>query len=594
VSEIFLWRAAVCASWLLVLAGPARALDDVIDSPMYRLPELPAPRVVKVFPQEVKPLWVKALARREADLKCKAADAVARAARSGAKGLESLVTPLVTELDRPDQHPSARLAVAEALIALDARDAAPSLLRQAEAGGSELREMIEPALARWDHRPARAVWLARLGDPATPPRSLLLAMRGLAVVREGQAADRLREMALSERVAAPVRLEAGRALGLVHEEGLEKDAEGLLADGTPRGMVNRLVAATLLQHHRGEAAVRILKRLVKDPEPAVAALAAGRLIELDPDLILFALDHLLASPDARLRSFAVDALFLRPTEKHVHLLGDRLDDHDTEVRRKARRYLHDLTGKKEFRDLVIRQGVRLLAGGDWRGQEQAAILLTQLDHKPAAARMVELLTADRPDVFITVAWGLRKLAVAETLPGVRGYVEAEVGRQLAGKMLPGRKDVRPPFVDHQLSQLNQFLGQQQYAPADAVLRQFIPHHSDKQMDESRAAAVWALGMIHEKKTVADLATALEARLTDTTSIPPEALQVRRMAAIALGRMGAKDALPSLRQYCPDREPSGNAVKDACGWAIAQLGGEAMLPPKTTEVPQRDWFLMPDK
>jgi hypothetical protein len=589
---------------LLVLPTPAcRAqydpdtdseFDRAIDSSMYQAPELPRVRMVRHFPEGAKPLWVKALARPEADLKCQAADAIARAARQGVKGLDTMAAPIVEELDRPDQAPAARLALAEALIALDAREAAPSLFRQAQAGGSDLRERVEPALAHWDHRPARAVWLARLGDPATPRRELLLAIRGLATVKEAEAADRLRELALSPRTAGPVRLEAAMALSALRESGLEKDADALMGDATPRGLVNRLVAAALLRRHRGDEAARLLQRLGKDPEPAVATIAVGRLIELDPALVLPALDSLLASPDAGLRSFGVDVLFRVPTEKHVRLLGDRLDDLDVGVRRKARRFLHELAGKKEFHDPVIREGERLLAGPQWRGLEQAAVLLTQLDHKAATGRMADLLTFYRPEVFITAAWGLRKLDVADTLPRVRGYVDAEVGRLLAGRTLPGRKDISVSLMDHQLSQLNQLIGQQKDASADAVLRKFIPHHGDKPMDESRGAAVWALGRIYEGKSVPDLATALVERLTDEQSIPPESAVVRRMSAISLGRMGAKEALPSLRKYYPDGVAAGAPIHDACGWAVQQLTGEVMGPPKPIETVDRDWFITPDR
>src|SRR5262249_25892909 len=157
---------------------------------------------------------------------------------------------------------------------------------------------------------------------------------------------------------------------------------------------------------------------------------------------------------------------------------------------------------KEWQATVIAEGTRLLGMQGWRGLEQSALLLAQLDHKPAARRLVELLTADRPEVFITAAWGLRKLAVAETLPDALRHVEAT------------RKLSEVSRFDHQISQLNQFLGQQKYAPADALLRQFIPHRMGPQIDESRAAAVWALGLIHEGKTDPALVRDLEARLND--------------------------------------------------------------------------------
>src|SRR5690349_8418654 len=71
-----------------VVCEEARAYDEAIDSPMYRLPDLPGPRVVVEFPQGAVTLWLRALERPEADLKCKAADAIARARSRGVKGLE--------------------------------------------------------------------------------------------------------------------------------------------------------------------------------------------------------------------------------------------------------------------------------------------------------------------------------------------------------------------------------------------------------------------------------------------------------------------------------------------------------------------------
>src|SRR5262249_13087222 len=152
---------------------------------------------------------------------------------------------------------------------------------------------------------------------------------------------------------------------------------------------------------------------------------------------------------------------------------------------------------------------------------------TQLDHKPAAGRFVELLGAGRQEVFVTVAWGLHKLDVPETLPAVLRHVREELGRRRKHAMLPGREGVHPLLVDHQLSQLNQPLGRRRSVPADGVLRQFIPHPSDNRVGpESRAAAVWALGRIHEGKAESALASALEARLNDISNIPPEMPQVR--------------------------------------------------------------------
>jgi hypothetical protein len=113
--------------------------------------------------------------------------------------------------------------------------------------------------------------------------------------------------------------------------------------------------------------------------------------------------------------------------------------------------------------------------------------------------------------------------------------------------------------------------------------------------EARAAAIWALGLIHEGKTDPELATALETRLNDVPpGGAPEDPRVRGMSAVTLARMKTKEALRSLRKWYVSGEPSADHVNNACGWAIEQLTGQAMPPPRTMEKRQLDWFLNPDR
>src|SRR5262249_15854239 len=160
------------------------------------------------------------------------------------------------------------------------------------------------------------------------------------------------------------------------------------------------------------------------------------------------------------------------------------------------------------------------------------------------------------EVFVTAARALRKLAVAETLPAVTEYSGAELARWLQNKALAGREGLPTGWVDNQMSQLNQLLGARKYAPADPVLRKFLPKPMGSP-SEARAAALWAVGRIHEGSTVPDLAKAAEARLNDIASIPPEDGRVRRMAAVLLGRLNAREALPSLRAFNNRAGPSEN-------------------------------------
>jgi HEAT repeat protein len=581
----------LAAGLLSVLTYSVHAYDEVIDTPMYDIPHLAVPRFIGRFPHKAKDLWLRALERPEAEMRAKAAQAIATAHERGIKGFEDTIPALLTALDRPDQHPTVRLEAARALIVLDAKQAAPSLFKHAQAGGTVLRDQIEPALAKWDYQPMREVWLERLRNAGTPQRSLTLAIRGLMVVREKKSWGRLQELALSDVIPGPVRLEAARALAEMRHAGLEIAARQLVGDVSPRDMVARLVAVSLLRRHKSKEAIQLLEHLGDDPEPSVAVAALTRLFELNPDFLVPKVKRILANADPNVRLVGVRVLFQRPGEEPIHLLRETLDDPHPDVRVLARKSLKELAGKQEFRARIIEEATAALGRTRWRALEQSAILLTQLDHKPAVTRLLELLRFHRPEVFITAAWGLRKLAVPETLPAVLSFVDTESSRYLGNAQPP--EGVTPDLIDHQISQLNQFLGLQRYKKADPVMRRFIPKILGKPISgEARAAAIWALGMMHEGNTGTGLVRALEDRLKDTTTIPPEDNRVRWACAITLGRIRGEEALPSLRRYCPDYRRELDPVNNACGWAIGQITRQPGPPDRTIETMQRNWFLTP--
>jgi HEAT repeat protein len=569
-------------SFFGLLPGVVRAADE-IDSVMYRDPQLPVARVVKTFPDGLVKLWLGALDRPETDYKCNAALAIAAAHGRGLTGLDATVAPLIRELDRADQHPTVRLTAARTLVTLDARAVAPSFFRLMSEDDPTLREVIEPALAKWDHAPARAVWLARL-DQSNHRRATVLAIQALAAVREEKAVPRLRDLVLSRDVSPAVRLEAARALAVLCPAGWEDDAGKLVGDMTPRGIADRVIAVTLLRQHKGGAAVRQLQALAADAEPAVGAVALARLVELDAKLVTPLMGPVLASPDANVRGFGVEALFRQPGDANIRLLGDRLADAHPDVRAQARRAMRDLAARPEWRGAVIREATRVLAASDWRGLEQAAVLVAQLDHKAAAGRLVVLLPAERPEVFVAAAWGLRQLAVADTLPTVLEYFDQTVTTD--------RRKRPAEAVDLQLSHLAQFMGQSKYEPADGTLRALIPPRS-RSGPETRAAAAWALGLLHQGKADPSLTGVFVGRITAVNPGDLEDTRVRRMSAVALGRMKAADALGTLREFYRSKKPSLDIVNNACGWAIEQITGER-VPEGTVEVPQRDWFLVPLK
>jgi len=424
-------------------------------------------------------------------------------------------------------------------------------------------------------------------------------MRCLTAVGEASAADRLQAIVRSDAVSAPARLEAARALGVLRPAGSEADAERLGADTSHRGIPARVAAAALLRQHSGERGVALLQRFARDPEPAVAAPAVGRLVEIDPKLVVPLLPSVLANSGADVRTLAVDALDRLPAADHVTTLGARLSDPQPDVRRAATRGLLGYADRADLRATVIDQGVRALGAADWRGQEQAAILLARLAHRPAALRLVELIRSDRAEVAVAAGWALRVLNVADTLPAVLDHVKARHG-QLLLKTTP--RTIPPDQLERQLTQLVQFIGAAGYRPADAELRGLFPRILAPGMPptltpvgpETRAAALWALGHLHAGNPAPGLVRPIQERLTgDGPLLGKDDSRVRRMAAVAVARMGARQSVDILREQGGEQTTL-DAADYACRWAVAQLTGQPLPPPGVYEAPQTNWFLVPIK
>jgi hypothetical protein len=567
-------------------AEPAYSVDEAVDAVLFTDPDVPAARVVKLFPPRLAALWSRALDRPANDLKCQAAVTIALAHRRGMRGLDTAVSALLQTLDQPEQHPTVRLAAAQALIGLDARQAAASLFAHAQSDGIDMRNLVEPALARWNYAPARAAWLERLNQSGLPGRGWVLAIRGLGAVRDPKAGPRLRELVLAPDTGPILRLEAARALGIIHTAGLEKDAARLATEQTSPPALASLLAAALLRHHRSDEAVTALQRLAVGAEPAAAAIALQALLDADPHRMLPLMPQVLASPDAAVRTLGIEAHRRCPTPDDVASVAERMDDPHSQVRTAARKALAEVARQPALAAAVRQEAMRLLATARWRALEQATILLAVLDHKPAASRFVELLQFERPEVFVAAAWGLRKLAVPETFPAQLGEVERRWRQsQQRGQAVPRS------LIDRQVAQLNQSLGQARYAPAAAALARFVPKEWNIG-PESRAAAIWALGLIHQKNPPRELVEALTDRLTDESVMMAEDRNVRRMAAVALGRMKAADAIDALKKYYP-RKLSTDALPNACGWALQQITGEILPPSGTATVVQKGWFLETD-
>jgi HEAT repeat protein len=317
----------------------------------------------------------------------------------------------------------------------------------------------------------------------------------------------------------------------------------------------------------------------------VAGPALKSLLSIDPALVLPLAATALRSHDHKVRQCGLDAYIALPTLERLPLIADVLDDPHPAVRISARQALHRFSEQEPFEPRVREESLRILARDGWRGQEQAALLLVALDHKPAAPRLVELLESMRPEVMVVSAWGLRRLAVPDTRDAVLDKARRETEYVLSvpqGKFRPG--------TDHQLGHLCEALAVMGDARAIPLMRQHIP--KDITREKSRSAAIWGLGVLLEDQPDGALALELVGRIQDVNSSVPELYLVRQMSVLTIGRMNVEPLVPALQMLIG---PGVDAVRiDYCAeWAVQRMKGET--PPRNP--PRVDvrtgWWIEPN-
>jgi hypothetical protein len=558
--------------------------SEGMDSAMYQDPLFEFYDPELGFSPDVLPLWLAALNSPEADLQCQAATTVAWSHRRGMQGLQGTIEPLMRNL-AAENHDLVQLASADALIALDARDAAEALFRLSQADRLELVQIIEPALGRWNYEPMIDRWRERLADQGIDRRRMLLAIRGLGARNDTSSAAAFQRIAVDANQSPELRLAASEVLSSITREGLEGLAEELIESTPHSGPLERLLAVRLIRWHSSPLAQELLVELAQDDQSSVAAVALGRLVELEPDLVLPLAEGCLARGDANVRHIVAQALIARPDDSSLVMLGDLLDDPIPDLRIFVRQSLETLAESANLRDPIVAQGQRMLAVERWQGLEQSIKLLVHLNHTATTNRFLELLEHPRREVYVPAAWALRKSAVDETLAPLLEFATAR-NRQRSELL---QQEAFDYGLDEQLSQILQFFGEKRYTPAEPFLLTFVP--KDFELHESRGAAIWSLGYLHEDDPDPKLVNMLTERLTDVSGMVVELELVRRFSAIALGRMKARDALPKLELYA---EPNGvhTDVGYACCWAIREITGQEFKPPERPIRYHHNFFLQP--
>lgn len=568
---------------LLFTCGTASAFDERLDDIMYQDPALPGFESRTEFADDLAPLWLQALARPESELQRMAADTIALAHRAGLPGLDVAADRLLAILQQDQLEPSVRRAAANALVTLDAQHAAKPFAQNMSTGSLEMVKIVEPALARWNYEPARATWRLRLSDPEIERSRLQLAIECLGVVKDADAVPALLRIVQDVNAEVPTRLSAARASAEIDHSDLIVAANALASAETDQPTAS-LLAATLLYRQSGEEAVAILNRLAVVDSVAVRGATLRRLFEIDPRLVYGFAGAAVTSTDVNVRRVGCEALAHRADAESVVQLATVLSDMNPGLRRDVSSSLLRLAQQEALRDVVIQASVDTVSRDEWRSLEQAIVVLAVLDHEAVAPRLVELLTHVRPEVLVAAAWGLRKLAVAETLPAMLAQAEQQF------KLVEDNSfDLRYlQSLDAQLSHLFQAFGELGYDEAEPLMRKFVPK-TFLYSGPTRPAAVWAVGKLNEGKLDEALAKQLAGRLADVESTMPELEAVRRMSAIGIGRMNAKSQSETVRRFAN----SGEGIPGlACAWAIERMTGEVIQFSLNIVLGSGDWFLVP--
>lgn len=571
------WLILACTLGDAPAAPPLIAIDFAMDSD----PLIDTFTTTKVFSEKYLPLWLQALDRPESDLQRLAADSIARTHQGKYARMDKAIPALLRVLTAPQTESVPRFCAARGLIVLDAKETAPQLWQVAQGGGLELRQLVEPALAHWKYEPAYDVWRKRLTDRQTRHRERMLAIRCLSEIADPAAPQLLLAIVVDFHQAEAERLAAAQAAGKIKTSGLENEARKLAsAQGK---VIDRLCAVGLLEHHSSEASRTLLLSLAVDPEPSVASAALRRLNALDTSLVLPLAEKSLQDADSGTRREGARCYAANPTLERIAALGKLLDDPVLSLRALVREELRRLAQDSQWSDAVRKSAMESLQAESWRGQEQAALLLADLDHKPAAPLLVKLLDSTRGEVMIASAWALRKLAVRETLPPM-----LQKASQLTEVRLRLKNSFAP--LDHQAAHLFEAMGMMRYEPAIPLMERHIA--KNLMMGEySRSAAIWSLGLLHLGKPNEAMATAITQRVTEPSSaIPVELTRVRLAGSIALGRMKAKSQAAALRAFAsipvPDR------LYMTIRWSLTELTGEELPYPENALETQGGWFLEP--
>ena len=451
-----------------------------------------------------------------------------------------------------------RFACARALINSDLPQSAAAILTLNEHADDSQRLWIEPALAHWKVAPAAAMWKQRLTSKQATSTGVSLACNGLAALDDKSVSELFVSLLQNPLLPYEKRLAAAKALCIVNPEMANDEAAAFVSGD----VLDRRLGVELLSSPRPDAQAT-LATLCTDPSDGIASAAWLSLFRLNPDLLIEALPTGRNHRDAEIRMAAARIMARFPTSERAGWLHEQLSDVHLQVRNVARAMSFQVAEEQPaLREEIIRMaGDRLSATpDDWQGIEQCLLLLGQLRATQFSDRCVPLLEHSRYEVLVTSAWLLHLFPDAAVQDAVKDRLKRNEQRFAT-------------LADSDFGQQSSYLIQYTGLLRLTDMQPFLEPNFKKSTPGGyykRAAAMWALGLLHENDPNPDLVKSLLERLADRNSPMPDFEIVRRMSAIALGCMRAKTGVPGLQEaFELDSLPS--FIPDSARWSLGMIG-----------------------
>lgn len=345
-----------------------------------------------------------------------------------------------------------------------------------------------------------------------------------------------------------------------------------------RSVTDQLLAATLLTG-KSESERDLLYRIVTEGHLASTGLAAEKLLDSQPAFLYAKSTDLMKSPHPRVRLVLARVLGGQQNKNSLQQLAQLMRDDNPMVRNEAGRSLVRLASGSMRQDVANALHELLTNDETWTVQSVACSVAGAAELNDLAGAVAALLHNENPNLRLASLAALHQInsdeamsRVLEQTRNLNSHIRRPRGKnelvETSGKgNLAGASET-------ELSAAMEVLGIHKVTEAAGLIQSIMAKDQKSPFRvETRATAAWALGLLYQgQASNRSVVRELTGRLTDESPQAPESMEVRRMAAVALGFVGSEQPLETLQDYMTDplrREDLGAYSR----WAVEKITGQ---------------------